>query len=58
MLLKLTQERYKKYSGGIRKFISKCLQKDPQKRPNSKDLLKDSFLKKAKTNSKEFIGTG
>ena len=49
------KDKYKKYSKDIRKFISKCLQKEPGKRPASKELLKDGFLKKAKSNSKEFI---
>ena len=49
------KDKYKKYSKDIRKFISKCLQKEPGKRPPSKDLLKDSFFKKSKSNSKEFI---
>ena len=49
------KDKYKKYSKDIRKFISKCLQKEPGKRPASKELLKEGFFKKSKSNSKEFI---
>lgn len=50
-----SKDKYKKYSSLLRKFISKCLQKEPGKRPSSKELLKEGFMKKAKSNSKEFI---
>jgi len=50
-----TREKYKKYSKDIRKFISKCLQKLSHDRPDAKALQKENFMKKAKSNTKEFI---
>ena len=54
----VSKDNYKKYSKEIRKFIAKCLQKEPTKRPAAVNLLKDSFLKKAEKKPKEFIGIG
>lgn len=51
----VSKDNYKKYSKEIRKFIAKCLQKEPTKRPAAVNLLKDSFLKKAEKKPKEFI---
>lgn len=50
-----TREKYRKYSKDIRKFMSKCLQKLPHDRPGAKELQKENFMKKAKSNTKEFI---
>ena len=47
---------FKKYSKDIRKFICKCLAKEPTARPTARELIKESFMKKAKSNPKEFIG--
>jgi serine/threonine protein kinase len=51
-----SRESYKKYSKDIRKLIAKCLQKSPKERPDAKSLQKENFMKKAKSNAKEFIG--
>ncbi len=36
------------YSKLFKEFISLCLQKDPDKRPSAKDLLKHKWIKNAK----------
>jgi len=41
-------------SKDFHKFVKACLKRDPTKRPKAKDLLKDHFIKKAKTNQYVF----
>lgn len=39
------------YSKQFKEFVEACLNKDPENRPTAKELLKFSFIKKAKKNS-------
>ena len=39
------------YTKQFKDFVEACLNKDPENRPTSKELLKFSFIKKAKKKS-------
>jgi len=39
------------WSKSFKEFVEACLNKDPENRPNAKDLLRHPFIKKAKKNS-------
>merc|ERR1712113_1350348 len=44
----ITNETNRKYSKKFAQFLTKCLQKDPNKRPSATALLNHSFIKQAK----------
>ncbi|KAE8715077.1 Serine/threonine-protein kinase fray2 [Hibiscus syriacus] len=46
----LDYERDGKFSKSFKQMIASCLVKDPSKRPTSKNLLKHSFFKQARSN--------
>ena len=45
-----SQLKYPKYSKKFKDFLSKCLQKDPNKRASASQLINHSFIKQAKDN--------
>lgn len=47
------KDQYKDYGKSIRRLISECLRKEPEKRPTAHQLLKHDFIKKAK--DKEWV---
>ena len=47
-------ENYSKYKANFRKFVARCLQKDPSKRDSATELLRCDFIKK-QSKDKQFL---